>query len=75
MKAPPRESGKRSASAGRAIGRVLWFCVKLFTIPVLCIVALIVGLAIGYSMLGDGSLSDVFDVATWKHMYDLVFAD
>ncbi|TFE29092.1 DNA-directed RNA polymerase subunit beta [Cohnella luojiensis] len=49
--------------------------IKLLIIPVLCIAALIVGLAIGYVVLGDKPLSDVFDSNTWKHMYDLVFAE
>nr|WP_273386757.1 DNA-directed RNA polymerase subunit beta [Cohnella zeiphila] len=43
-------------------------------IPVLCIVAVFVGMAIGYVVLGKRELADVFDLNTWKHMYDLVFA-
>ncbi len=49
--------------------------IKLLIIPVLCVAALIVGLAVGYVVLGDKPLSDVFDFNTWKHMYDLVFAE
>ncbi|RED57659.1 DNA-directed RNA polymerase subunit beta [Cohnella lupini] len=68
------EPGKRSSS-GRMIARVVWMSIKLLIIPVLCVAALIVGLAIGYVVLGDKPLSDVFDFNTWKHMYDLVFAE
>ncbi|WP_239615821.1 DNA-directed RNA polymerase subunit beta [Cohnella mopanensis] len=49
--------------------------IKLLIIPILCIMALIVGLVVGYTVLGDKPLSDVFDSSTWKHMYDLVFAE
>ncbi|MFC5469649.1 DNA-directed RNA polymerase subunit beta [Cohnella suwonensis] len=69
----PNEPDKRSS--GKVIGRVVWVSFKILIIPVLCVVALIVGLAIGYGVLGDRPMSEVFDSSTWKHMYDLVFAE
>ncbi|OXS55940.1 hypothetical protein B1A99_22220 [Cohnella sp. CIP 111063] len=75
MKAPSRSNGKSKPSAGKVIARVVWMSVKLLIIPVLCVAALIVGLAIGFSVLGDKPMSEVFDMKTWKHMYDLVFAE
>ncbi|MFC4599716.1 DNA-directed RNA polymerase subunit beta [Cohnella hongkongensis] len=75
MKAPSRSNGKSKPSAGRIVAQVVWMSFKLLIIPVLCIAALIVGLAIGFSVLGDRPVSEVFDIKTWKHMYDLVFAD
>jgi hypothetical protein len=68
----PTDNGNQSS--GRMIARVLWMSIKIMIIPVLCIAALIVGLAVGYVILGNKPLSDVFDANTWKHMYDLVFA-
>ncbi|MFC5403605.1 DNA-directed RNA polymerase subunit beta [Cohnella soli] len=68
----PNEPAKRSS--GKVIGRIVWVSVKILIIPVLCVAALIVGLAIGYGVLGDRPMSEVFDSSTWKHMYDLVFA-
>ncbi|RIE03136.1 DNA-directed RNA polymerase subunit beta [Cohnella faecalis] len=61
-------------STGRVALRIIWTTVKIFIIPVLCVVAIIFGLAVGYSVLGKQPLSDVFDLNTWKHMYDLVFS-
>jgi len=55
-------------------GQVVWTIVKVFMIPVLCLIALFVGMALGYVALGKRELSEVFDLNTWKHMYDLVFA-
>ncbi len=75
MNAPSRSNAKGKPSSGKVIARVVWMSVKLLIIPVLCIAALIVGLAIGFSVLGDRPLADVFDMKTWKHMYDLVFAE
>lgn len=72
-KPAPRPRPKRSA--GRAAREAVWFSAKILAIPVLCLAALILGLAIGYSVLGDRDPAEVFDWRTWKHMWDLVFAD
>ncbi|MBB6691721.1 DNA-directed RNA polymerase subunit beta [Cohnella xylanilytica] len=55
--------------------QVIWTSIKVLIIPVLCVVALIAGMAIGYVVLGKRELADVFDIQTWRHMYDLVFAE
>lgn len=44
-------------------------------VPILCLVALMIGLYIGYAKIGGGDGSDVWNINTWKHIYDLVFAD
>jgi hypothetical protein len=75
MTEPFRPSDKSNESSGRIIARVLWMSTKIFIIPILCIAALIVGLVVGYVILGNKPLSDVFDISTWKHLYDLVFAE
>ncbi len=48
--------------------RVIW-------IPIVCLAALIGGLTIGYVYIGGQDLADVFKWETWKHVYDLVFAE
>jgi len=75
MTATTRSNGKSRPSSGRVVAKIVWMSIKLLIIPVLCVAALIVGLAIGFSVLGDRPVSEVFDVKTWKHMYDLVFAE
>lgn len=46
---------------------------RMMLIPFLLFVALLAGAITGYSIIGSGSAVDVFDLNTWKHMYDLVF--
>lgn len=46
---------------------------KIMLVPFLLFIALLAGLITGYSVVGNGSALDVFDINTWKHMYDLVF--
>lgn len=72
---PRKRSANSSGSSGRTLLRIVWMSVKILIIPIVCIAALIVGLAIGYVVLGDRPLSEVFDAETWKHMYDLVFSE
>ncbi|AKG36589.1 DNA-directed RNA polymerase subunit beta [Paenibacillus durus] len=54
--------------------RSKWTVVRWFLIPLLLLLALGGGLAVGYVVLGKKELSDVFHWSTWKHVYDLVFA-
>jgi hypothetical protein len=39
----------------------------------LLVAAMLVGLVIGYVGAGHGKWSEVFQVSTYKHIYDLVF--
>jgi len=54
---------------------VIWTIVKVMIIPVLCVMALILGMVVGYAILGGRPVSEVFEWNTWKHMYDLVYSD
>ncbi|KPV60511.1 hypothetical protein QJ48_05190 [Paenibacillus sp. A3] len=44
-------------------------------IPFTSILALLVGLAIGYVYIGKQDLQEVFNLNTWRHVFDLIFAD
>lgn len=48
---------------------------KVMLIPFLLFFSLVVGLMIGYGVIGGKPMSEVFDLGTYKHMYDLLFAD
>ncbi len=72
----PDSKGQTSARKKRhpALRALLWTLRKSI-VPILCVLALLCGMYIGYAKLGHRPGEEVFDVATWKHMYDLVFAD
>ena len=55
--------------------RILLWMLRKSVVPSLCVIAIVGGMYIGYAIIGKRPASDVFDLATWKHMYDLVFAD
>lgn len=47
---------------------------KIMIVPLLLFFSLVIGLIIGYSVIGKMPASDVFDLNTYKHMYDLIFS-
>lgn len=61
--------GKRSRPVGITL-KIL----RILLVPLLCIAALIAGLIVGYVYIGGQEMSDVWDIGTWKHVFDLMFA-
>lgn len=55
--------------------RITWRIVRLLVVPVLCIGSLIAGLIAGYVYIGGEEMQDVWKWETWKHVFDLMFAD
>jgi hypothetical protein len=47
---------------------------QMLIVPFLLFFSLMIGLIIGYSVIGDQPASEVFDLKTYKHMYDLIFS-
>jgi hypothetical protein len=67
------------ANTKKARRRPLWLKVvlgilKIGWFPAACVAALIGGLTIGYVVVGGQPAAEVFQVQTWKHLVDLVFA-
>ncbi|MDQ6420927.1 DNA-directed RNA polymerase subunit beta [Paenibacillus sp. LHD-117] len=55
--------------------RVSFWLFRKSIVPVVMVVMLVVGLYVGYVFLGKQSKDEVLDWSTWKHLYDLVFAE
>jgi len=63
---------KTPASAGV---RVLLWILRKSIVPLIMVIMLAAGLYIGYVVIGKSPEQDVFEWSTWKHLYDLVFAE
>ena len=61
---------KRKRSGGHTF---LMFTSKWLFIFFCFVFSVVLGLVVGYSVLGEGAMSDVFDLNTWKHLYELAF--
>lgn len=87
MQERPSESGNPQAPGKKAPKkksrkptRPTWVTViltifKILFIPLLLFTAVIVGLWVGYVKLGKQPSEEIFRLETWKHLYDLVFAE
>ncbi|WP_445993902.1 DNA-directed RNA polymerase subunit beta [Paenibacillus medicaginis] len=57
-----------------AVQKSVWRIARHFVIPLLLVISLLGGMIAGYVVVGKHSLEDVFNMATWRHVFDLVFA-
>lgn len=55
--------------------RVIFWILRKSIAPIIMIVMLFAGLYIGYVIVGGQPKDDVFEFSTWKHMWDLIFAE
>ncbi|NGQ95585.1 DNA-directed RNA polymerase subunit beta [Brevibacillus sp. SYP-B805] len=67
-------AGKEQAKPRRAGKPWLRLLSKLLLVPFLLFFSLVIGLIIGYSVIGKLPVAEVFDFNTYKHMYDLIFS-
>lgn len=51
-----------------------WVLLRIVIIIVVLILVFFGGAVVGFVVLGKQDLSHVWDLNTWKHVYDLVFA-
>ncbi|WP_257348135.1 DNA-directed RNA polymerase subunit beta [Pseudalkalibacillus decolorationis] len=55
--------------------RLIPIWLRLILVLFLFVACLAMGLAVGYGVIGDGNMMDVFDKETWTHIIDLVKKD
>lgn len=69
-----KENGKQTLNKKSVRLRVRIFPIWLRIIVTLlfCMIALVVGLMVGYGVIGDGSPLDVLKIETWQHIIDIV---
>lgn len=64
-----RESGEQRK---RIRIRLIPLWLRLLLIAVLIVLCVILGAMFGYSVMGNGKATDVFDKSTWTHIIDLI---
>lgn len=68
-----KQPQKKEPDKARSRVNPLSLLTKVLVVPGLLFLSLLVGLIIGYAVLGDRPVSEVFDLRTYKHMFDLIF--
>jgi len=66
--------GGKGKQSSAAVSVLLWLLRKSI-VPLIMVIMLIAGLYIGYVIVGKSPEEDVFKWSTWKHLYDLIFAE
>lgn len=69
-----QQTGKAARRRPKAL-RIFWRIMRYLLVPILCVGGLLSGLLVGYAYFGGQPAAEVFSVATWKHLVDLVFAN
>ncbi|CDQ38328.1 MULTISPECIES: DNA-directed RNA polymerase subunit beta [Virgibacillus] len=52
--------------------RVFPIWLRIIVVLLLCLIALVIGLMIGYGVIGDGAPVDALKKETWQHIIDIV---
>ena len=52
--------------------RLIPIWLRIIIVLLLFIVAVILGLVVGYGVIGDGAASDVLKWETWQHLLDII---
>lgn len=74
-KAVPDEDEEYEEERFPTWARVAFWLFRKSIVPVIMVVMLLAGLYVGYVYLGKAPKEDVFEWATWRHLYDLIFAE
>ncbi|WP_127569001.1 DNA-directed RNA polymerase subunit beta [Paenibacillus xylaniclasticus] len=55
--------------------RSIWLrLLRMTIVPILLLCSVVAGLYVGYSVFGNQSGAEVYQVKTWRHLYDLMFS-
>lgn len=68
------DGGSKKKQRSKGVSTLLWILRKSI-VPLIMVIMLVAGLYIGYVVLGKQAEGEVFSWATWRHLYDLVFAE
>lgn len=75
-RAASRERETKSKNDGDKVRiRILPIWLRILLVLAGSIIAVFLGLIIGYAVIGDGSFGEVFKMSTWTHIIDLVLKE
>jgi len=66
------KSGKERPAKKEKKPRPRWQ--RILFVPLMCLAALIAGLYVGYVTIGGQDPSEIWNIRTWKHVFDLMFS-
>lgn len=70
----PKSTEVEQKKGNPILKTIFWMLRKLIA-PIIMIIMLAAGLYVGYVVIADQPSDEVFKFETWKHLWDLIFAD
>jgi len=67
-----KEEQKHAGKEKKIRLRLIPIWLRLIIVLALIVMSTTIGAAVGYGVLGDGKVFDIFDMSTWTHTIDLV---
>lgn len=67
-----KQAHEEKPRAGRIRIRLIPIWLRIIIVALLIVISTIAGAAVGYSVMGDGEVKDIFQKSTWTHIFDLV---
>lgn len=71
-KAKKIQEGTEQKGKKRIRIRLIPIWIRVLLVLIFMVVSAIVGVIVGYAVIGDGKASDALDKSTWQHIIDLV---
>jgi hypothetical protein len=72
QKKEKQEEHKHVEKKNKVRLRLIPIWLRVIIVIALIFISAIAGAAVGYGVLGNGKVTDIFDSSTWTHMIDLV---
>jgi hypothetical protein len=66
------EKEKQPKFTGLVRVRLIPIWLRFVIVILLLVLSITIGAAVGYGVLGNGSVTDIFHKSTWTHIIDLV---
>ncbi|WP_182199842.1 DNA-directed RNA polymerase subunit beta [Paraliobacillus salinarum] len=67
-----KKQQKAEKKQAKPVRRIFPIWLRIVVVLILSFLALIIGLVVGYSVLGDGSPMEVLELDTWRHIIDII---
>jgi len=74
MKSGKERPAKKEKKPRPRWQRIAWRTLRILFVPLMCLAALIAGLYVGYVTIGGQDPSEIWNIRTWKHVFDLMFS-
>ncbi|MBE3553887.1 MAG: DNA-directed RNA polymerase subunit beta [Thermicanus sp.] len=68
-----KNGSKGSGTKGKNKGEALPLSAKITIIVLMLFASMLIGMMIGYGILGKSPVGDIFSIETWTHLFALIF--